>query len=396
MKKINFNYQKVLAVVFVSFVTVSMIATFVINPKQVFGGLVRGYINTDKDSSITDKIGSSFTEFDGRMNEYYAFHDASINAYGGVQKLIGKKLIDDVDSENCVLKLNNDYLTFKNTSSSDYSYLEDYIIGLNRTCQKNNTKLLYLNKVDKNTSDKTILPDNYPYVFSSNYSTFEKSLIQNDIQVLNIDNIVKEQNIDKYSLFFKTDHHWTPRTGLWVSKLITQKLNAEYGFSLPVENCDINNYNTETYQNAFLGSQGKRVGCLYDGVDDFDVITPNFDTDLSLSIKSSKENLSGNFEQTFIHKECITPDNLLNKDETAYDTYMMGNHDLVEIENKLTQNNKRALLVIDSYGCVVVPYLSLNFQYTDCIDLRSFSTSLEEYIINTKPDVVIYMTENYQ
>ena len=39
-----------------------------------------------------------------------------------------------------------------------------------------------------------------------------------------IDEKVQEQGIDKYSLFYKTDHHWTTKSGLWACNQIADKL----------------------------------------------------------------------------------------------------------------------------------------------------------------------------
>lgn len=256
--------------------------------------------------------------------------------------------------------------------------------------------MLYVNKAKKDTTDKSLLPDNYPYVYGDNYCELESALLNNGIDVLNINSVIEENNIDKYSLFFKTDHHWTPKTGVWVSKLISERLNQTYKYTLNTDLFNIDNYNTETYKNAFLGSQGKRVGVVYAGVDDFDIITPKYKTDIELKIPSENQIVNGDFEATIIHRESITPDNLLNKDDTAYDAYMQGNHPLVSIKNNEVNNGKKAVLVLDSYGCVVAPYLSQTFSNLDCIDLRSFADSLEDYIVKTKPDVVIYMATNHQ
>ncbi len=100
--------------------------------------------------------------------------------------------------------------------------------------------------------------------------------------------------------------------------------------------------------------------------------------------------------KTMLHKESITPDNLLNKDDTAYDTYMRGNHPLVKIKNHKITNGKKVLLVLDSYDCVVAPFLSLEFKQLDSIDIRSYTDSVTDYITENKPDVVIYMIDTYQ
>lgn len=396
MRKIRLNFQKCVAIIFVAFIVISGIFTFVKNPIKIVGGLARGYIDSPENSNTLEKIGNGFSTFDTRMSEYYVFHDESINAFGLIQKSLGKTLIDDVDKSSEVIKLKNSYLAFKQNSDTDFTNLKDSLVKLNKTCKANNTELLYVNKISKDTTDKNLLPDNYPYIHSSNYEELEKALNSENIQILNIESIIEKNNIDKYQLFFKTDHHWTPKTGVWVSKLICDSLNQNYNYSLNSDLFDINNYTIETYKKAFLGSQGKRVGMYYAGVDDFDVITPEYKTNLEVKIPNESIDISGDFETTMLHRESITPDNLLNKDDTAYDTYMRGNHPLVKIKNNNSTFDKKALLIMDSFGCVVAPYLSQAFEDLDCIDLRSFSDSLDEYVTKTNPDVVIYMATNYQ
>ena len=51
-----------------------------------------------------------------------------------------------------------------------------------------------------------------------------------------------------------------------------------YGFSVPDEILDLNNYTTEEKKNIFLGSIGRRVGAIYAGTDDILIIEPKFDT----------------------------------------------------------------------------------------------------------------------
>lgn len=396
MKEFRLDYKKIVSVVFIAAIVVLGVLSFALNPVKILGGLARGYIDAPEEANVLQRVGNGFSTFDGRMSEYFVLHDRAINNYGLTQRLLGKSLIDDADESLEVLKLKNGYLTFRNTGDTDYSKLSSYLKDLNDVCEKNSVEMLYVNKVSKNTDDKKLLPDNYPYVYSSNYDELESELSANGIEVLNIESVIDENNIDKYSLFFKTDHHWTPKTGVWVSQLICERLNQTYNFSLDTEIFSIDNYSIETYEDSFLGSQGKRVGAFYAGVDDFDVIIPKYETDMELTVPSENKSVRGSFESTIIHRESITPDNLLNKDCTAYETYMQGNHALVNIKNNELKDGKKALLILDSYGCVVAPYLSQSFSNLDCIDLRSFTDSLEEYVEKTGPDVVIYMTTNYQ
>ena len=394
--KYKINSKGLVAILFVLFITIGGVFTLILSPKQTFGGIVRGYIDAPQGSNIAQKIGSSFRAFDNRTSEYFVFHDLSIHAYGGIQRIINRSLIDDADKSNQVLKLNNGYLTFKENENTDLSGLQQYLIDLRKTCDSTGSKLLYINKLSKDTADEELLPRFYPYMYYSNFNEIKPKLQEQDIQVLDIQEKVREKNIDKYSLFFKTDHHWTPQAGVFVSESICKEINNIYGWNLDVNTFNLNDYEIDTYYNSFLGSQGKRVGALYNGIDDFYVVKPSFDTNLTVDIKDIGFNITGNFQETMLHEESITPNNLLNKNDTAYDTYMKGNHSLVKITNHNLKNGKNALLILDSYGCVVAPYLSLQFSQLDCIDIRSYNGSVKDYIMETKPDIVLYAISGYQ
>lgn len=387
--------KKIIAIAFVLIIMLTGMLTVICNPVKIGGGLVRGFINSSEDASVFEKIGNSFSTFDTRMNEFFIAHDVSVNAYGGIQKILGRTLINDVDKSSMVLKLNNGYLTFKKDHNSDLSGLADYLVKLKEHSDDAGSELFYINYINKNTTDENLLPEFYPYIYDSNFNEIKGTLTSNDIQFFDINSYVAENNIDKYPLFFKTDHHWTPNTGLWVSELICEQINGMYGWELPVQLLDSDNFNFETYSNSFLGSQGKRIGRYYAGVDDIDVITPQYQTSMTVEYQDISETKTGSFIETMLYYECITPDNLLNKDATAYDVYMRGNHDLVKITNH-NINEKKALVVMDSFGIVVVPFLSLVFNQVDCIDIRAYSDSVIDYISETQPDIVIYMISGYQ
>lgn len=393
--KIKIDNRKFLAIFFVFFIIIGGVLTLISSPRQIFGGIVRGYIDSPEDCNTFQKVGNSLREFDNRSSEYFIFHDISIHAYGGIQKLLNRSLIDDTDKSNQVLKLNNGYLTFKENKNSDLSGLQQYLVDLKKTCDSTGSKLLYVKKTTKNTTNKELLPCYYPYVYNLNFDEIKPILEKQDILVLDIDEKINKSNIDKYSLFFKTDHHWLPQTGIWVSKSICEELNNINGWNLDTNKLDINNYNIITYPNSFLGSQGKRIGAIYGGIDDFYVVYPSFETKLTVDMSDIEFNVTGNFQETLLNEDSITPNNLLNKDNTAYNTYMRGNHDLVKITNHNMQDGKKALLVLDSFGCVVAPYLSLEFSQLDCIDIRSYTDSVKDYIEETKPDVVIYAIDAY-
>ena len=75
------------------------------------------------------------------------------------------------------------------------------------------------------------------------------------------------QPIDK--LFFKTDHHWTPLAAFYAYKDIIKEMNRLYGTDLDPDGyyTDISNYNSHTYEKAFLGTMGENTGAVYSGLE---------------------------------------------------------------------------------------------------------------------------------
>jgi hypothetical protein len=72
---------------------------------------------------------------------------------------------------------------------------------------------------------------------------------------------------------------------------------------------------------------------------------------------------------------------------------MPARYDLTTFINNESNNGKYVVFVVDSFGSVVAPFLSQTIQRLDCIDLRYFSDDLGYYIVQNKPDVVVYMVD---
>ena len=228
------NNKKIVAIIFVCAIFLCGVLTLALSPKEIMGGLVRGYLDAPEESSVFKKVSSSFQKFDSRASEYFVLHDASIHAYGGIQRLVGRNLVHDTDKNSEVLKLNNGYLTFK-SNNTDLTGLSEYLLSLKETCDSTGSHLVYVNKVSKSSTDELLYPKNYPYIHSSNFNEIQPILEQSGISIIDFNQIVTQQNLDKYFLFFKTDHHWTPQAGLWVAENICSSLNESYQWDLKMD-----------------------------------------------------------------------------------------------------------------------------------------------------------------
>lgn len=139
----------------------------------------------------------------------------------------------------------------------------------------------------------------------------------------------------------------------------------------------------------FLGSQGKRVGTVYAGLDDFSVITPNYAADFTLTVPDKGIDRSGDYVNTLLVPEMFEKKDLYT--DNPYAGYIGGDYGLCHIVNHQPPNDKRVLLVRDSFACAFTPYLAQACAELDTIDKRAFPQTIASYIEETKPDLVLFL-----
>ena len=137
-----------------------------------------------------------------------------------------------------------------------------------------------------------------------------------------------------HRFFYRTDHHWRPQAALLATDLLIQRLEAA---GIPIERAAYNlaKYQVETRPAFFLGSQGKK---------------------------------------------------------NPYAFYGHGDMPLMRIENlNQPDNGKKVLFIRDSFCDTLVPYFALGCRRLVSLDLRHFTGSLENFIREEKPDVIVVM-----
>lgn len=306
-----------------------------------------------------------------------------------MQKTGVKKIIK---SDMNVLRLENGYLCYEREDISDEMIKKaaDLCIALKAEADELNIPFLYVYAPYK------IHFDDAAGAYSiEDQEKFLSLLEEADIHVLNVTEHMKSDNMSYEDCFFVTDHHWKPQTGLWVSGLILDELSKYNGFTFDKEKYNIENYNVKIYENAFLGSLGKKAGRYFTpiGLDDFPLVTPKFETEYTY--KYLDRSFSGSFEKAFLKTELLNRKDMYSND--LYNVYCHGNYPITTIENELAQDNDKSVFVIkDSYANTVLPYLSSSVRSVTAVDLREkiagkTETSVFDFIRQSKPDYVIVL-----
>lgn len=288
------------------------------------------------------------------------------------------------------VKMENGYLTALMSWEPELASRAEETLALEQALAEQDIPLIYVmtpHKIPPGEGD--LLPAGIQEYSNWNADAFLDMLRDGGMEPLDLRASIREQGLDHVSLFFRTDHHQRPETGYWMFRQVAELLHQRYGFALDAQVMDRENYRLERYPQNMLGNDGKRTGRFFAGIDDMELLLPNFPTALSLSIPSLGERRTGDFDQVMFVREHLSGSIYT---DSSYVTYIGGDYPLVRHENPNAIEQKRLLVLKDSCVLIIQPYFSLWLPQVDVVDLRYFTEqSLLAYIEETAPDAVVMM-----
>ena len=286
---------------------------------------------------------------------------------------------------NGVTKLYDGYLTGI-TASRDVVPNAEAVIDFAGYCRDKGIEFFYVNAPCKVcvSEDKNI--SGILDFSNQNADRFLGLLGNAGIKTYDLRKILHLEGMNHHEAFFRTDHHWKPETGLWAAKHILEFLRDDYGWDIDPEILASERFKYVIYPEWFLGSQGKKVTHTRTKPDDFTMIYPAFTTNIHYEIPSIGLNTSGDFTVTYNMRE-IEPKDYYNKN--MFSAYNHGRSPLTRLENISAKNNRKIMLIYDSFSNAVIPFLALAIKNVSSIDLRQFTGSLKKYIDMNTPDLIM-------
>lgn len=338
-------------------------------------------------------ISSIIKSIETNYNEGIFQRNTLINIYGATQRLLFNR------EDNGILKDNNNVL------QSEYIYSDitdkaDNCLELKFFCDSLNVPMLYVMPPTRMILGYTSLPDFFVNeenrVADDFFEEIQPTPQGEGIPYLDMRKSLADGDFSFADVFYKTDHHWTTEASFWGYQILVDKINEEFDFNLDstTKFRNLDNFKKEEYEAIFLGSKGANLGKYYMGMDNYTLILPNFETSFSLST-SNRSSLSGpyKFEEGLINRNYITGRTDNRKPfRWAYSVYQSGDHAEYHIVNHLSDNNKKILVIKDSYALPITSFLSLTTSQVSLIDLRLLTDiSAKQYIENYNPDLVIIL-----
>ena len=331
--------------------------------------------------AVANKLKNYIDDYSGKSNIVSPFF---LNVYGKTTAALGKNLIED--AENPVIRLKNGYLTSTYLYSKEYDEYAGFV-EFKDWLTKEGIPFLMVMPADKSDTGYAVFPKGFPNEDAEKRIEYVKYLDDNGISYLNSGEMLVSENEDFYSWFYRTDHHWNVHAGFSVAQAIAQRLTTEFGLQVDVNILDRSNFNNVTYENIFLGSQGKKATHGYVSPEDFEVFYPDFDTAFSIEIPTRMIDRTDSFENTLIDSEALKTGNVYTGN--AYGAFLYGDVPLARIHNLNCNNGTRVLMIKTSDANVVDTYLAFTVEYLDIVDPRHFDGSIRALIEKTRPDVVL-------
>lgn len=328
---------------------------------------------------------------DRLSTEELRYHDALMDVNSVKDRILGTRVV--IKDDTVIARADSGSLigTSGEVTAEGVFAVIDELDKLKTIAENNGAHFLYCAVPTKDCYE--IPPENIRNCNRKNFNILTDCLSKSDVPYIDLSVIFEDDKIPEEKRYYMTDHHWTTLSGFYAADAICQRLASLYGFVYDKNTGIISNYEVETYKDLFLGSWGKKVGVYFapGGADDFDLITPSFETDMIESQPFKDQVREGRFEDTVLYSENLERDYY---GKNPYATYSGGDFRLQIIRNNLNPEGARILVVRDSYACVVTPFLALNASEVHVCDVRDFDfvgekLNIADYIQEIHPDYVL-------
>ena len=195
------------------------------------------------------------------------------------------------------------------------------------------------------------------------FADVSAKLTESGIEFVDLREQFKDAHKNGTQVYYKTDHHWTAQ-GAYLAYC---NLANDLVFEAKSED----EYKIDSYPD-FYGTTYSSSGFWFNEPDNVEVWNSN-------AIKSGdiEVTITDNGETT-THDSMFFLDNL--KDDDKYPVYLDGNHPYTVIKNKAVENDKKLLVIKDSFAHSLVPFLADHYSEITMLDMRYYKQSVSELI----------------
>ena len=308
-----------------------------------------------------------------------------IQLYGAIQRLTRQRFVEDNYSYS-VIRMNNGALTFGSVGQvqKDVSHNARSTADFAAKLAEKGIPLSAVMTPQKVPQHTLSVPAALQDYHNAEGDQFLSTLEAEGIHTADLRD---DMGSDLTNYFFVTDHHWNADGAFVGNQIMTRLLAEEYGFTPFAPGLEQGQFARQVYPDLFLGSQGKRVGTLYAGLDDFVLYSPEFATHMTYLLSPTAIPRTGTLNEALYFTEHIQFDPFT---ANPYVTFVGGDCAKATVTNHLNPDGPRVVMIRDSFACALTPFFALQCSELTTIDLRAYNgEDLLGDIVGMEPDFVV-------
>ena len=184
-------------------------------------------------------------------------------------------------------------------------------------------------------------------------------------------------------LYFRTDHHWTARGAYYAYTAFCRAAGIA-----PKELSEWNKYEFGGFLGTLYNEAGK-PSVLANNPDVVEAWVPNGTNDIYLTDKSgTRQRYRGGVVRT-------DTDSFYAAAGSKYNCFIMGDNPLSEIHNETKHDGSSIVVVKESFGNALVPFLVDHYEYVYVVDYRYFTNTtgktLSQFVSETGAATVLFV-----
>ncbi|MEW9097035.1 MAG: DHHW family protein [Clostridiaceae bacterium] len=362
MKNLDKLYKNILALLLLGYLII-IFAVNVIIPQRKFSESENRVLQEKPRFSLDKLLKGKYTsDYEKYVADQFPIRDFWIGVKSSTERVMGKK-------DNNGVYLGKDGYLFQIFNKPEEKDFKTKIENINSFSSQNKEINKYFMLVPNSIE---ILEDKLPMFASPEDQKLYIDKVQNSldksINFVDVYSPLKDKK-NEY-IYYKTDHHWTTKGAYYAYEALASAMNFT-----PKEEED---FNITKVSEDFYGSMYSKSG--------FRGLEPD---SINLYLPKNKQNLIVSYSDKDKNSSSIyTMDNLNKKDK--YTVFLDGNHPVVKISTEV-KNDKKLLIIKDSYANSFVPFLLDHFNEIYMVDLRFYNENLNDLINKNNIDNLLIL-----
>lgn len=351
--------------------------------------------NENEYEKLSDRVNDYVAIIDRDVKEHVAKKYECIEAYGMLNRLMGKKEINGfsyaLDKKNAYESIN----FWSDAKDINFRKYAQQLSIMRDEVLENGGHFTFILAPSKMNDAWNEGYDEIPYNdFNEQADRLIAWLNFYGVDYIDLRETLAKTGMSFDEMFYKTDHHWTAEAAFEGYKEIVGYLNQKYDAGLDSSGFyrNENNYKFDRVNDSFLGSAGRSVGMKYGNneLEDFHKIKPLFKTKIAWTTDTVSTPSPSLYKDEYLEY-----DNVYKSDMYAY--FMGGIHGRDTILNLDKPDAPTLTIIRDSYSSPLITNLAPLFGEIDASwGKESSDRYVKDQVRNVKSDYVIvcYYTEN--